>query len=145
MHSAVERRLTAAIGAPAERLHTGRSRNEQVALDMRLWLRGEIAGTAERLAGLAGGLPRPGRRARRVPLPGYTHLRRAMPSSVADWAAARTRAPSSSTCEELARLHACAGASARWARAAGYGVPLDARRGPAWRASSGLRARPRSP
>ena len=39
VHSAVERRLTEAIGEPGKRLHTGRSRNDQVATDMRLWLR----------------------------------------------------------------------------------------------------------
>jgi argininosuccinate lyase len=123
VHSAVERRLTAAIGAPAERLHTGRSRNEQVALDIRLWLRGEIAGTAERLAGLAGACRAVAAAHGSLALPGYTHLRRAMPSSVADWATAHARA------FELDREALLAGrlrlAECPLGSGAGYGVPLD--------------------
>src|ERR1039458_6101207 len=52
IHLAVERRLIALIGEPGRKLHTGRSRNDQVVLDMRLYLRDEIAGVIALVAGL---------------------------------------------------------------------------------------------
>ncbi len=122
VHSAVERRLTAMLGEAGERLHTGRSRNDQVALDMRLWLRGAIdeAEAAADLASSAAGelLDRYGE----LPLPGYTHLRRGMPSSVADWIGAHRLALKSSRLEFEAcreRIAFCPLGSG-----AGYGVPL---------------------
>jgi argininosuccinate lyase len=120
VHSAVERRLTEAIGEAGKRLHTGRSRNDQVALDVRLWLRDAAATTAASLGALVSACSR--LEASDLPLPGYTHLRRAMPSSVADWAAAH-RAALEASAEDLAgarrRLRACPLGSG-----AGYGVPL---------------------
>lgn len=88
VHSAVERRLVERIGEAGKRLHTGRSRNEQVALDMLLWLRAAAREMAAQVEGLAHACCAFGAAAGKTPLPGYTHLRRAMPSTVSDWAAA---------------------------------------------------------
>ena len=54
--AAVERRLVELVGSAGEKLHTGRSRNDQVALDARLWLRGEIGATLSRLRALVAAL-----------------------------------------------------------------------------------------
>ncbi len=122
VHSAVERRLVERIGEPGQRLHTGRSRNDQVALDLRLWLREAIevsAGALARLLAAARGLRE---RAGALPLPGYTHLRRAMPSSVGDWLGAFAAALEEDARElehARARLARCPLGSG-----AGYGVPL---------------------
>ncbi len=84
--TALERRLTARIGDAGARIHLGRSRNDQVLVALRLYLRD----TAEQLAGAAHAVGEAlGRLAARqgdVQLPGYTHMQQAMPSSVALWA-----------------------------------------------------------
>ena len=79
IHMAIERRLTALIGPLGGKLHTGRSRNDQVALDLRLWLRAECAAVDIALAALQRALVRVARRHERAILPGYTHLQRAQP------------------------------------------------------------------
>jgi len=122
VHSAVERRLIEAIGPPAKRLHTGRSRNDQVAVDVRLWLRDACADVSERVAALVTALDARAECDGAVALPGYTHLRRGMPSSIGDWARAHARAFEADR-DELgacrARIRHCPlGAGA------GYGVPL---------------------
>src|SRR5258708_22684307 len=58
IHLAIERRLIALIGEPGLKLHTGRSRNDQIALDMRLYLRDEIVGVIALIAGLRAALIR---------------------------------------------------------------------------------------
>ncbi|MFN8532576.1 MAG: argininosuccinate lyase [Dehalococcoidia bacterium] len=79
VHLNVEGRLTELIGEPAGRLHTARSRNDQVALDLRLWLRETVAGTIEKIVRLAAVLVNQAERHQSVVLPGYTHLQRAQP------------------------------------------------------------------
>ena len=80
IHMAVEARLTALIGAEtAGKLHTARSRNDQVALDMRLFARGAIDRTLALLRGLRGALLAMAERHLDVIVPGYTHLQRAQP------------------------------------------------------------------
>ncbi len=79
IHMAIERRLTELIGPLGGKLHTGRSRNDQVALDLRLWLRAECQAMDASLAGLQRALVTVARRHARVVLPGYTHLQRAQP------------------------------------------------------------------
>ncbi|MBU6401608.1 MAG: argininosuccinate lyase [Verrucomicrobia bacterium] len=78
VHMNLEAELTRRVSAGAK-LHTGRSRNDQVALDLRLWLRDEIVGLADDLRGLQRSLARLAGRHRDVVLPGYTHLQRAQP------------------------------------------------------------------
>ncbi len=81
VHLNVEARLTALVGDAGKRLHTGRSRNDQVATDIRLWLRGEIDTLAGLLAQLQRVLVDQAERHADVVLPGFTHLQVAQPVS----------------------------------------------------------------
>lgn len=78
VHMNIEAELTRRVPAGAK-LHTGRSRNDQVALDMRLWLRDESGELARELRLLQKSLVEFARRERDVLIPGYTHLQRAQP------------------------------------------------------------------
>lgn len=82
IHMAIEKQLTALIGEPARRLHTGRSRNDQVATDIRLWLRKENLVTRELILTLLETLLKLAERDASQILPGYTHLQRAQPISL---------------------------------------------------------------
>ncbi len=79
VHMAVERRLTELVGPVGGKVHTGRSRNDQVATDVRLWLRDEIDSATEDLATLTRALLQRARTDLDVVVPGYTHLQRAQP------------------------------------------------------------------
>ncbi|KIA79881.1 argininosuccinate lyase [Chromobacterium piscinae] len=79
VHMNIERRLTDRIGDAGKRLHTGRSRNDQVATDIRLWLRGEIDATVHLLAGLQSSLLDLAERHADTVMPGFTHLQVAQP------------------------------------------------------------------
>jgi argininosuccinate lyase len=83
IHLAIERRLIALIGEPGRKLHTGRSRNDQVALDVRLFLREEIAAVISLVGELRATLIRLARRHVTTVMPGYTHLQRAQPVTLA--------------------------------------------------------------
>ncbi|MEW6321810.1 MAG: argininosuccinate lyase [Acidobacteriota bacterium] len=92
VHSFVERQLVARVGEAGRRLHTGRSRNEQVSLDMRLYLRRAIPRLQARLRALVAALADQAGRAGDALMPSYTHLRRAMPILVAHYLLAHTAA-----------------------------------------------------
>src|SRR5689334_25275064 len=77
VHTFVIRRLKEKVGDLAEKIHTGRSRNEQVSLDVRLWLRDECDRAAGFLAGLMQALLGCAQRYPDAVIPGYTHMRRA--------------------------------------------------------------------
>ncbi len=79
VHSAIERRLTALAGDAGKRLHTGRSRNDQVATDLRLWLREEIDAIRELLGELIAALITQAERHAALVMPGFTHLQVAQP------------------------------------------------------------------
>ncbi len=81
IHSFVEMELTARIGEPGKRLHTGRSRNDQVAVDTRLYLRSRAEATIVKLKALALALTEQGEKCAQFVAPGYTHLQRAQPIS----------------------------------------------------------------
>ena len=95
VHTAIERRVTELAGDAGAKLHTGRSRNDQVATALRLYLRREGADTARRIGELQAVLLDRARAADDVYVPGYTHLQRAQPVLVAHhflahfWAFAR--------------------------------------------------------
>jgi argininosuccinate lyase len=79
VHMAVERRLTEIVGPVGGKVHTGRSRNDQVATDLRLWVRDEIDALHTAIAQLIAALLERARRDAGAILPGYTHLQRAQP------------------------------------------------------------------
>ncbi len=79
VHTFVEQTLTARIGAAGKRLHTGRSRNDQVAVDLRLWLREACAGLQSQLTQLCEALCAQAEQGAGFVMPGYTHLQRAQP------------------------------------------------------------------
>jgi argininosuccinate lyase len=97
VHTAVERRVTELTGATGAKIHTGRSRNDQVATDLRLWTKRELALVAQRVVGLQRVLLDRAQSAAKkgTYLPGYTHLQRAQPVLLAHhllahgWALAR--------------------------------------------------------
>ncbi len=131
-HTAVEEWLTRRIGPAGQRLHTGRSRNDQIACDLRLYLKAALLEIHDAAAGLTQVLTGFAARHRGALWPGYTHQRRAMPSSAGLWAAAFAEGILD-TLESLpalwARLDRCPLGSA-----AGYGVPLPLKRVAASRA-----------
>src|SRR5436190_6512482 len=79
VHMNIEAALTKRIGATGAKLHTARSRNDQVALDLRLYVKGEIAEVSGRLRRLQTALLSVAERHVDVLMPGYTHLQRAQP------------------------------------------------------------------
>ena len=84
--TALEKRLTARIGAAGGRVHLGRSRNDQVLTAVRLYLRDAISDLVAGASSVVEALDRLGAREGDIALPGYTHMQQAMPSSVALWA-----------------------------------------------------------
>jgi argininosuccinate lyase len=95
IHTAVERRVTELAGPAGAKLHTGRSRNDQSATDVRLWLKRELVVVAQRIVQLQRVLLDRAELAGQVYLPGYTHMQRAQPVLLAHhllahgWAFAR--------------------------------------------------------
>ena len=83
VHLNIEARLTALVGDAGKRLHTGRSRNDQVATDVRLWLRGEIDKLRELLAAMQAALVELAAHHAETVMPGYTHMQVAQPVSFA--------------------------------------------------------------
>ncbi len=125
-HTALEHALVARVGEAGKRVHLGRSRNDQVLLALRLLLRERLIGLCAQVHALAASLLAFARAHESVDLPGYTHLRRAMPSSFGQWAVGYVEG----LLEELEAAHCV------WARldrcplgaAAGFGVPLPLKR-----------------
>ena len=126
VHSAVEDWLTRKVGEAGARVHTGRSRNDQVACDLRLYLKHTILELHAAGSAFAVALLQFAARHQGVLWPGYTHQRRAMPSSAGLWSAGLA--------ESL--LMALESVGPLWGRidrsplgsAAGYGAPLPLRR-----------------
>ena len=81
IHMFIETELTARIGDAGKRLHTARSRNDQVALDIRMYLRDECEGVIALLYGLLGAIADKAQEGKDAIVPGYTHLQRAQPIS----------------------------------------------------------------
>jgi argininosuccinate lyase len=88
VHLAVERTLTEKLGDLGKKIHTCRSRNDQVAVDLRLFARNELLQTLEEAAALATVLVEFGQKHETVPMVGRTHMQPGMPSSVGLWATA---------------------------------------------------------
>lgn len=86
-HTAIENRLVALVGEPGRAIHLGRSRNDQVLAALRLWLKASLGALADGAEGVATALDGLCERFGALPMPGYTHQQRAMPSTVGLWAA----------------------------------------------------------
>jgi argininosuccinate lyase len=85
IHSQIEFMLTERIGDIGKMIHTGRSRNDQVALDIKLFLRGQILEIKNEIADLFQLLIKQSNKHKNILIPGYTHLQIAMPSSIGLW------------------------------------------------------------
>jgi argininosuccinate lyase len=119
--TALENQLTARIGPAGGRLHLGRSRNDQVLAAIRLYLRDAVEQLRAGAGNVADALDALARREPETPLPGYTHMQQAMPSSVSLWAggfAAEIR----DDAEGLRLTHRRIGRNPLGS-AAGYGTP----------------------
>jgi argininosuccinate lyase len=104
IHHFVELKLVERIGSLGLKLHTGRSRNEQIATDLRLYVRSEIDAVVEGLAAWAGALVAQARKAGDAVMPSYTHLQRAEPVLTAHWLLAYVEM----ALRDAARLKDCA-------------------------------------
>jgi argininosuccinate lyase len=122
IHTLVEQHLTEQLGEIGKKIHTGRSRNDQVLVDLRLYAKNalnhiaaDIAATAEALLVLAA-------HEELTPLPGYTHMQRGMLSSVGLWAAAHAEA----LLDDMAALESAYALNDRCPLGSGaaYGSPL---------------------
>lgn len=132
VHTAVETWLSERLPEAGLRLHTGRSRNDQVACDVRLWLKDALLGLHAAAAEAAEALLEWGEPRAGALWPGYTHLRAAMPSSAGFWAAALGEGLVD-TLEALPAVWASVDRSPLGS-AAGYGTPLPLDREAAARA-----------
>ncbi len=121
-HTAIELFLTQRLGDLGKKIHTGRSRNDQVVAALRLYQKNALRAVASATADLAGALLVFADTHKEVALPGYTHTRKAMPSSLGLWGGAFAE----SLIDDLAILetaHRLVDQSPLGS-AAGYGVPL---------------------
>ncbi len=122
-HTALEAALTQRLGTTGRRIHLARSRNDQVQTALRLFMRARLLDLGEALQKCARAFLHFGEQHAALPLPGYTHMRRAMPSSWGMWSAAFVEG----LLEELEQLPAL------WSRldrsplgaAAGFGSPVQ--------------------
>jgi argininosuccinate lyase len=122
VHLAVERTLTEQLGDLGKRIHTGRSRNDQVAVDLRLFAKENLLALSHELTDLAHALLTLAEQHAAVPMPGRTHMQPGMPSSVGLWASSYTEA----LLDDHALLEPAYTLNDRspLGAAASYGVPL---------------------
>ena len=124
-HSAIEARLTERLGDAGRRIHTGRSRNDQILVATRLWLKDQLARVAELSKAIAKVALDRAQAEKDQPLPGYTHIQRAVVSSAGMWWAGWAEAfiDNAVRAADTAKLIDCNPLGT----AAGYGVnlPLD--------------------
>lgn len=126
VHLAVERILTERLGTIGKKIHTGRSRNDQVATDLRLYARDQMMAGAESAFELCETLLRLAQRHKMTPMAGRTHMQPAMPSSVGLWASAFAEG----LLDDIELLKSAYALNDRCplGSAAGYGVPLPVNR-----------------
>ena len=102
IHSQIELMLTRRLGDVGKKVHTGRSRNDQVLVDLKLYSRAEIENTVHKVESLFNTLQEASERYKDVLIPGYTHLQVAMPSSFGLWFGAYAE----SLCDDLSIMKA---------------------------------------
>ncbi len=122
VHMAVERTLTKKLGDVGKRIHTARSRNDQVAVDLRLYAKDELLGLLLDTVELSSALLNFAKKHKMWPMVGRTHLQPAMPSTVGLWASAHAE----SLLDDISCLENAYQLNDRspLGSAAGYGVPL---------------------
>ncbi|MFP6904228.1 MAG: argininosuccinate lyase [Verrucomicrobiota bacterium] len=122
VHLAVERALTRNLGDLGKKIHTGRSRNDQVALDLRLFAKTRLLDLIDGTAALAEVMNKLGKKHAKLPMVGRTHMQKAMPSSVGLWATGFTEV----LLDDIELLKAAYALNNRCplGAAAGFGVPL---------------------
>ena len=123
VHSKVENYLTKKIGEVGKKLHTGRSRNDQILVDLRLYTRERLLTIEQAILDLCVSLIKFAKNNLETPMPGYTHFRKAMPSSVALWAC--SLAESLLDDLEIVKNAYKLNNQNPLGSAAGYGVPLN--------------------
>ncbi len=121
VHTALEQFLVDRVGEAGKKIHTGRSRNDQVLVDLRLWQRDAATAAQEALDATVAAFEAFAAQHEEVGLPGYTHLQRAMPSTVGRWA--RAYAVLLRQDRNLLDAALVMAADSPLGSAAGYGVP----------------------
>jgi argininosuccinate lyase len=123
VHTKIENYLTDVVGNVGKKIHTGRSRNDQVMVDLRLYTKEKLLKIERALLNLCRELTGFAEKHRWVPMPGYTHFQKAMPSSVSLW----TMAYVESFLDDLKVLKGAYILNDQnpLGSAAGYGVPVD--------------------
>ena len=125
IHSWVESQLIAKLGPLGKKLHTGRSRNDQVATDLRLWVVDEAAERTVELGALRKSLVDLATREQATVMPGYTHLQRAQPVLFAHWALAYFEMLGRDTERLAAAKNSAARSPLGSAALAGTAYPID--------------------
>ncbi|GCE48807.1 argininosuccinate lyase [Thermosporothrix hazakensis] len=122
VHTSIENFLAAKTGAAGKKIHMARSRNDQVLVDMRLYSKEQLHLVGQKLLALAHSLLIFARKYEEIPMPGYTHMQRAMLSSVGLWAG--SFAESLLDDEKLLSASYELADQSPLGSAAGYGVPI---------------------
>src|SRR5713226_1454203 len=122
VHTGVENYLVTVAGAAGKKIHMARSRNDQVLVDLRLYGKEQLHNVAAKLCHLCAALLELAGRHRDTPMPGYTHMQRAMLSSVGLWAASFAEALLDD--EQLLSAAYTLNDQSPLGSAAGYGVPI---------------------
>jgi len=125
-HTAIENFLVAKLGKTGQKIHSFRSRNDQVMAALRLYMRNEIAQTETTASGLVNELKIFSKKNKKIKMPGYTHMRKAMPSTAGIWASAFAE----SFCDGIKLLKSCGKLVDQnpLGSAAGYGLPAEINR-----------------
>ena len=121
-HTAIESRLTARYGAAGRKVHTGRSRNDQVLTALRLYERDALGEVGTALAAFAAACRKLASKQGRLSIPGYTHTRRAMPTTVGTWIGCFAAAAKDDSALAAALLKLLD--QSPLGSAAGFGVPV---------------------
>jgi len=123
VHTKIENHLSATVGEEGGRIHTARSRNDQVLVDLRLFTRVELTALMDALLDTIEALTEYAERGKSIPMPGYTHMQRAMLSSVGLWIAGFAEALLDDL--QVLRTAYAINDQSPLGSAASYGVPFD--------------------
>jgi argininosuccinate lyase len=122
VHTSIENYLVAAAGAAGKKIHMARSRNDQVLVDLRLYGKEQMHKVSQKLCALCSALLEFAEANADVPMPGYTHMQRAMLSSLGSWGASFAEALLDD--EQLLSAAYALNDQSPLGSAAGYGVPI---------------------